>query len=259
MQNKNIRSENLNLEKDGMFIIQNAFSKKEFKNLLENCHKDQYKTAKYSIINNKNLNKIILSQTGPNYVFHDYIFIIKKSSIHTCHRDSNGDFFNDIKHPSYTLIIYLEDMEKCLCVIPSSHKNINSYGINLTNKTKNVLCKKGDILLFNANLIHSGTLNIDNENHLRIQMKVSHKNDIKKLSYYSNYNKILEQENTNPFFIKKIQQNTSCMFPIVSNYFQDSIKQSKYIQTEDDLSWYEKIYSYIFYGNKNFYKLPNVT
>jgi hypothetical protein len=49
------------------------------------------------------------------------------------------------------------------------------------------------------------------------------------------------------------------MFPIVSNYFQDSIKQSKYIQSEDDLSWYEKVYSYIFYGNKSFYKLPNVT
>jgi hypothetical protein len=49
------------------------------------------------------------------------------------------------------------------------------------------------------------------------------------------------------------------MFPIVSNYFQDSIKQSKYIETEDDLSWYENIYSYIFYGNKNFYKLADQT
>jgi ectoine hydroxylase-related dioxygenase (phytanoyl-CoA dioxygenase family) len=249
-------STKLDLEKDGICVIRNVFSKQELQNLLVDCKNNNYKIVKNSIIHNKRLNQVITS-IGSGYEFHDYIFIIKKSAIHTCHRDSNGDFFNDIKHPSYTAIIYLEDMDKCLGIIPNSHKDINSFGINFTNKVENVICKKGDILLFNANLLHAGTINIKNKDALRIQMKISHKKDMKELGFYNNYNKILNQENTNPYLIKKLQQNASCMVPITSNYIHDSVKQSKYIKTNNDLNWVDQIFSYVFYGNKNFYNLPN--
>ena len=46
----------------------------------------------------------------------------------------------------------------------------------------------GIMIIFDANLIHVGTL-LDSDNNIRIQMKVTHKDDIEVLSYYQNFNK----------------------------------------------------------------------
>jgi hypothetical protein len=46
------------------------------------------------------------------------------------------------------------------------------------------------MILFNANLIHVGTIN-EKDDHLRIQMKVTHKEDIDTIGYYENFHKIL--------------------------------------------------------------------
>jgi hypothetical protein len=41
------------------------------------------------------------------------LFTIEKSSISTCHRDENGSVFTPKnKHPSYTIIFYLEPMDE---------------------------------------------------------------------------------------------------------------------------------------------------
>jgi hypothetical protein len=101
-------------------------------------------------------------------------------------------------------------------------------------------------------LIHVGGLNEKPDN-LRIQMKLTHKDDIEFISYYENYNKVLNKDNNIPFILKKIQKNASCMFPGISN-----LTQSENIKRKNtDLSIIEKLYSYIFYGNANFYELPN--
>jgi hypothetical protein len=118
------------------------------------------------------------------------------------------------------MLIYLEDMEKCLGVIPQSHLNKNAFNMNITDQVKNLVCNKGDVILFNANLIHVGTIHSFKNDHLRIQMKVSHKDDLEILSYYQNYNKVLKQENHLPSYIRKAQMNLSCMFPFVSNLTQ---------------------------------------
>jgi hypothetical protein len=245
---------NYNLEKDGLHIIKNILSNDEIYQLKNNYH-----SIKDYIINNKRINNIIKIHTNKDYQFQDYIFIIKKSSIHTCHRDNNGDFFNKgQKYPSYTIIIYLEKMDKCLGVIPKSHLNKNSFNFNITDPIKNIICNPGDAIIFNANLIHVGTLN-KNDNNLRIQMKITHKDDINKINYYNNYNKILNEENNLPFYIKKIQQKLSCMFPIISNLSQNEIKRtSRGTDNGIQIGILQKIYSYLFYGNSNFYDLPNI-
>ena len=253
------KTDKYNLEKDGFVVIKDAVTLDEIKILKNYCNNNNYRTAKSFLINNNNLKNIIHKETkNINYIFQDYIWIIKKSSVHTCHRDNNGDFFNKgQKYPSYTMLIYLEDMDKCLGVIKSSHKNINSNNINFSNNVINIPCKKGDIILFNANLIHVGALNKRDDN-LRIQMKVTHKDDIKHIYYYQNFNKVLNKDNKLPFIIKKIQKNTSCMFPIISNLTQnENIRSSRGTDNGVEIGFFQKIFSYIFYGNSQFYDLPN--
>ena len=119
------------LQKDGFVVIKNVLTNTELKELQNNCYENNYNIAKQSLIhNNYLLNNIRKYIKDNNYEFQDYIWIIKKSSVHTCHRDNNGDFFNkNQKFPSYTLLVYLEDSEKCLGVVPYSHNNMNSYNI----------------------------------------------------------------------------------------------------------------------------------
>lgn len=243
------------LKKDGCCIIKKVLSSEEVELLKQECTNVNYKSTKEYLMNHSILNKIISEKMPQGYQFQDYILVIQKSAVHTCHRDNNGDFFNSgQKHPSYTAIFYLEDMEKCLGVIPTSHQNRNSFNFNVSNRVENLLCKKGDMILFNSNLIHVGTTNTQKD-HLRIQMKITHKDDLEVLSYYQNYNKVLNQDNTLPESVIRFQKNISCMFPYISN-----ITQKEVVKTTKDsykIGYFQRIFSYLFYGNSTFYDLPN--
>ena len=248
-----------NLKEHGFCVLPNVLSREKISYLKDLCEQGNYKETKSFLLQDSALHHLIFNQTqDSNYQFQDYIWIIQKSSVHTCHRDNNGDFFNEKqKYPSYTMLIYLENMEKCLGVIPQSHLNKNAYNVNFTDQVKNLVCKQGDIILFNANLIHVGTLNKKND-HLRIQMKVSHKDDLDSLSYYQNYNKVLNEENTLPHSIKKAQMNLSCMFPFVSNLTQkENIQSARGSINGATISIFQQWFSYLFYGNSRFYDLPN--
>lgn len=243
-----------NIKRDGVCILKNIFASNEITELTKQCESEDYKNVKEYLITHEKLNTLIKKNTSNEHIFQDYIFIIKKSAIHTCHRDSNGDFFNENqKYPSYTMLIILEDMDKCLGVIPNSHNNVNSFNINFLDPVTNLVCKKGDIILFNANLIHVGALNSKND-HLRIQMKVTHKEDIPIISYYNNYNKILDEDNNLPFFVRKAQRKLSCLFPIISNLSQTEIQRTS---NGKEIGIVQKIFSSLFYGSSSFYNLPN--
>ena len=251
-------SDNFNLHEHGIKVFKNILNNNEVDEIIERCNHENYNDVKKTLLHNTKLLKLIRSSTTDNHIFQDYIWIIKKSVVHTCHRDNNGDFFNkNQNHPSYTMLIYLEDMEKCLGVIPSSHRIVNSHSINIVDKVKNIPCKKGDVILFNANLIHVGCINKKDDN-LRIQLKVSHKDDIDKLQYYQNYNKILNKDNELPTSIRKAQRNFSCMFPFLSNLTQnENIRTSRGSVDGTNIGVLQKTFSYLFYGNKDFYDLPN--
>ena len=247
------------LEKDGVCVIPNIFQHYEITQLITLCKNQKYKTMKESLINHHTLKNTCLEKTGKDYVFQDYIWIIQKSLIHTCHRDNNGDFFNDgQKHPSYTLLIYLEPMEKCLGVIPKSHYKKYSYSFNITDPVVHLTCRPGDIIIFNANLIHVGAMNKSNQ-HLRCQLKLSHKDDLPVLKFYQNYNKVLNQENHLPNYITQLQKRLSCMAPIFSDLTQrENVRTVRGSSDNVNISVFQKIFSYLFYGNKDYYDLPNV-
>ena len=144
-------------------------------------------------------------------------------------------------------------MDKCLGVIPKSHKSLDNNKFNLFDQVDNIVCNKGDIILFNANLIHVGVIS-DND-HLRIQMKLTHPDDIETLSYYQNFNKI---ENKVPHFIKKIQKNFTCSIPVISDLSQQvNIQSARGSDNGVKIPFLQKAFSYLFYGNTKFYDLPN--
>lgn len=241
------------IDKFGFYIYKNILSLEEIENIKTQIENNKYKEVKDYLFNTSKLQFIV---KNTNYIFQDYIWIIKRSSIHTCHRDNNGDFFNkNQKYPSYTSLIYLENMDKCLGVIPYSHKleNKNKYNINLTNQVKNIICNKGDMIIFNANLIHVGIINPNKEDNLRIQLKISHKDDLKILNYFQNYNKILNKKNNLPYEVRHIQKNISCMFPFISDLTHDEIVKGIKGQT----GYLQKLFSYFYYGDSKFYDLPN--
>ena len=252
-------SYNYDLEKDGLCVIPTIFQHYEINQLIHLCKNQKYKSMKDFFINHHLLKNTCLEKTGKDYIFQDYIWIIQKSLIHTCHRDNNGDFFNvGQKHPSYTLLIYLEPMEKCLGVIPTSHYKKYSYSFNIHDPVVHLSCKPGDMILFNANLIHVGAINPTNH-HLRCQMKLSHKQDIPVLNFYQNYNKVLNQENNLPTYITQLQKRVSCMAPIFSDLTQrENVRTVRGSSNNVNISVFQKMFSYLFYGNKDYYDLPNV-
>jgi hypothetical protein len=149
-------------------------------------------------------------------------------------------------------------MEKWLGVVPKSHLEKGSYGVNIIrDPLVNLICQPGDAIIFDANLIHVGTIN-DLDNHLRIQMKISHREDIEVLNYYQNFNKIVNEGNMIPKPILKVQRNLSCMFPFVSDLSQgENIRTARGSSNGADIGFFQKLFSYLFYGSATFYDLPD--
>lgn len=238
-----------NILKNGFQVIQ-CFSNDEIRYMKHLSDKDENSQIKSFIHSHRGAQEKIRHILGPDYVFQDYIFLLKKSQIHTCHRDNNGDMYNpQQKHPSYTILFYLEPMERCLDVIDKSH--VSKWGLFLTDASKSVPCTPGDAILFDANLYHSGSFNKKSDN-LRIQMKISHKDDIYALQFYQGYNKILDKGAKNPGIVRKLQKHFTCQYPFLSDLTNDVHKG------KEEQGTGSKIFSQIFYGDKNFYNLKNV-
>lgn len=245
-----IKNKIYNLENDGITVIPKILTTEQANTIRELVEEGKSMEAKQIILNSPSVKERIINIIGNDYDFHDYIFIIKKSQFHACHRDYNGDFFNKTQaYPSYTLIIYLEDMEKCLDIIPESHKSAQANLINITDYTESVICSKGDALLFNANLIHSGSLN-KRQSNPRIQMKISHKVDREEtLGFFQQYNKVLNKESNHPKWAKNLQKHISCVAPVFSQLTQ-KYDSNKYRGENNNMS---NIISKLFYA-----KLDNI-
>jgi hypothetical protein len=214
---KTIKPKKYKLDRDGIIIIPQFLNINEvtmINNMIEN---NQQSDAKKYIHSKKTY---ILSLVGFNYEYQDYMFVIKKSQFSACHRDYNGTFFNEKqKYPSYTILIYLHQMDKCLDIIPKSHKNKGEFDINLTDLTESIKCNVGDALLFDSNLIHSGSINAYQDNP-RIQMKITHKDDRNVLHFFENYNKQLNNPSKYSRWMQRLQKHISCIFPVIGQYTQ---------------------------------------
>jgi hypothetical protein len=88
-------------------------------------------------------------------------------------------------------------------------------------------------------------------------MKITHKDDFEILSYYQNFNKVLNKDNNVPRPIRNIQRNLSCVLPVISDVTQtENIKSARGSDNGAKIGFMQKLFSSLFYGNKNFYDLP---
>ena len=207
----------------------------------------KYLDAQKFIQNHSGFLKQMNQLLGEDYVFMDYIFTIEKSSISTCHRDENGSVFTpQNKHPSYTILFYLEPMDACLDIIPGSHKERNA--VYLSKSLESIPCKPGQAVLFDADLIHSGSINTKNDNK-RIQMKIIHKDDLDNLKEFHKYYKVGDatKETTlqNTLFYRRL----SCMFPGIADLTRNGNSMPPFLN---------KLYKKLVYGDEDNYKLKNV-
>lgn len=251
-------AENVNILNDGFLVMDNMLTPKQITKFSELAKNGEYIKIKEEIMNSPYINERISQTLGPDYKFMDYVWMIMKSNVHTCHRDNNGMFFNPSqKHHSYTILFYLEDMESCLDVVPKSHKNQYEHAINWTDVTQKLKCNPGSAVLFNANLVHTGSFNKKPDN-MRIQMKITHKDDFDSIKYYQNFNKYANKSNNVPLSLRQIQKHITCQYPFLSDVSQGTnIETARGSSDGAEIPLSQKLFSLVAYGDSNYYDLPD--
>ena len=235
------------IDGDTGYKLLDVFGDTEVNYILGLIDSKKYLDAQKFIQNHSGFLKQMNQLLGEDYVFMDYIFTIEKSSISTCHRDENGSVFTpQNKHPSYTILFYLEPMDACLDIIPGSHKERNA--VYLSKSLESIPCKPGQAVLFDADLIHSGSINTKNDNK-RMQMKIIHKDDLDNLKEFHKYYKVGDatKETTlqNTLFYRRL----SCMFPGIADLTRNGNSMPPFLN---------KLYKKLVYGDEDNYKLKNV-
>jgi hypothetical protein len=257
---ESLKETRMKIAPDGAQLFKSAISPETVNRWRTMCKNRKYREVKQEMHSDPAIQRII-RYISPEYVLQDYIWIIEKSAVHTCHRDNNGTFFNPgQKHPSYTMLVYLDQAkpdDKCLGVVPGSHQSKYANAVNLVNPVTDITCSTGDVIVFNANLIHVGTLT-ERDDNLRVQMKISHPDDLEVLKYYQNYNKVLNKENKNSRVVRHLQRGASCAVPFVSDLTQsENIRTAHGTSGGAKISEGQKWFSSVFYGRSDFYDLPN--
>jgi hypothetical protein len=241
------------LHKNGYIVKHNCVNSSTIYHIQLLWNQERYKDIYDLIRSDKELNNFIYSYLSRDFVFMDYIMFLENSVLHTCHRDNNAKRFNNLKHRSYTMLLYIDDMKNCLDIVPDSHYTLDN-GIYSHDITHQFLCDSGSAILFDASLVHSGSLENNNGKTRRIQLKITHKNDIEALSYYDGYHKIINSPNTNSNTSKWIQKRISCTLPILADITQGNNRN----YVKGNMSLWQKLFSKIAYSKSNYYDLQDV-
>lgn len=239
----------LQKNEDGYFILDNLLPKNEIQIILTLWANKNYSDIKSYFLSNEDIKNKIKSILGEEYVLIDYTYIIEDSAIHTYHRDyTSSKYYNNLENPSYTMILYLDNSDTGLNLIPGSHLD-NSY-IYALDKSVKLNFNPGSAILFDADILHAGSVNNNDTKRHCIQFKIIHKDDITKLPHLLNYHVLINRPNNKSSIVKYIETSLTRHFPIFLDLFQETIKTS----FTEDKSSIQKLISSIIFSNKDFYK-----
>ena len=200
------------------------FTSDEVDRLLKLTKENKYDDVYDYITKHHGVRRKIRNIIGEGYEFQNYLLSIEKSSVSTCHRDENGQFFNkDLKHPSYTILFYLKQLNGCLDIVENSHTQSNI--LNFKN-LKTIECVPGQAILFDADMIHSGTKH-DMEDTTRIQLKLHHRDDVFP-TYLENTKLRLDASNDSTGG-SNIMRNLSCTLPFISDVTKNGQNTPEFI------------------------------
>jgi hypothetical protein len=248
IQSRTVRFVKAPQDGDSGYDVLTCLDEFEVRHALDLVENKKYRELQHAIQNNPRVLREIEGVLGSDYVFQDYMLSLEKSAISTCHRDENGQMFNDrVVHPTYTMLFFLEPMDSCLDVIAGSHRRGDF--INVSQPLESVSCDPGQAILFNADLIHSGSINDSEDNHRRVQMKLIHKDDVGKIPQFDDYHKVVDASKSNSRWYTTFVRNASCTFTGVADAFKNG---------ENAPDFMKKVYKVIAYGGDDRYKLHNV-
>lgn len=203
------------------------------------------------------IEKQTLSFLPKDYVFLNYSYEIKNSTLYTFHRDvTSSKTFQRLRYPSYTLIIYFYKGNH-LSICDNSHKA--KYSIP---KPTIVSGNVGQAILFDADIVHASALPNENTNtntntHSKItpytryckQYKIAHIHDIEKLSHlqgkHISKTDIPKKISTAKLFIRMLSHKYIFLF---DNLFIGSFIERQYNNTIVNLI--SNILNLDFFNNK---------
>ena len=236
----------------GYKILNNIIPQNDIQNILKDWEVKDFKKIHNYFMNNDKIKNMINNELSQDYRLIDYIYIIENSAIHTYHRDyTSSQMYNNLSFPSYTMILYLDDSNNGLNVIPNSH--INTLPFYLFDHSIKLNVQKGSMILFDANLLHSGSAISKNTKRKCIQFKIIHKDDIQKLPHLQKFHVMINKPNDKNAIFKYIETEFTKHFPIFMDLFQSVIKTS----FGKDKTFIQKLVSQIVFSDKDFYKPIN--
>ena len=154
----------------------------------------------------------VLEKLPIGYEFLDYKYSIDGCTLSTFHRDvTSSQYVFKTKYPVYTFITYEYD-GAALSVCPGSHKT--TPFLLTTPVTVNAKS-----VLFNCDVVHAGSLNLEKKPRKAVQYKIVHKDDIEKLKHLNGIDKLKygDCDKMNPK-IDTLYRKLSLIFSYIINH-----------------------------------------
>jgi hypothetical protein len=232
----------------GYLIINNFLDKPTVNNIMKNWNIKNYKAIKEYFLTNQTVRDKIRQIFGDEYILINYCYLIENSAIHTYHRDyTSSQNYNELEHPSYTMILYLDKSDTGLNVIPGSH--IDNNLCYLIDRSKKLKFNPGDSIIFDADILHAGTAIDKLESRHCIQFKIIHKDDIKKMPWLLDFNVLINKPNDKDFTLKLIEAELTKRIPCFMDLTNGTIKTA----FSEEKSFLQKIFSWLLFSNEDFY------
>lgn len=164
----------------------------------------------------------VLRHLPDGYEFLDYVYTIHGCTLSTFHRDvTSSQYVFDTKHPVYTFITYKYDGPS-LTVCPGSHRTVPFlFSSPVTINANSVL--------FNCDVVHAGSLNLDKRPRTAVQYKIAHRDDIHKLTHLMGVRKVKDDDciKRGNMFTDIVYRKLSILFSFVTNHIFTPFLQNR--------------------------------